>query len=616
MLIRLMSTHQNLNSKKMFRFFIPDFSPHKIMRRKIRDYLVNRQNPRRILSGNPFGANFAIAKFGLILFSLACLVVLGWPFKQNSVFAQKNIPVSNDKPAVTQDIFLRGETLYQKQCAVCHGPQGAADGKAAYLLNPKARDFRRDKFRLVSTTDMEATDEDLFTTITRGMPGSAMPPWKHLTEKDRWALVYYVRYLSEIKNYLKSGEITEEMPGKDIPWKLKAKMIDKKIPAENLINILSEPPVAEETRVRGRELFLTSCAGCHGLEGRGDGQQEQKDNLGYPVKPRDLTAGIFKGSSNSHDLYCRMIGGMPGSPMPSYAGALTTQQIWDLIHYVQTLTTPEAEAKARLHQITISSKKINSAINPDPFWEEWSKIEPASVGLTPLWWRDERVEKAEVKVVYNQDKMAIYLSWNDPTQDDDVVAMHAFSDGAAIQFSMKKDPPFFGMGNPQDPVYIWHWKAGWQNTPGGRKDVESRYPNIGSDWYPSDKHYQHGEKFDPKESSAKYQDPQFLTAWGSGNPVADVEKTKNAEQAVAEGLGTYKAYPAAATDVDANGVWKDGRWHVVFVRSLKALDKKDLQLKPGGKVSVAFAVWDGSTHDRNGQKSVSIWNELVIGGIK
>ena len=98
--------------------------------------------------------------------------------------------------------------------------------------------------------------------------------------------------------------------------------------------------------------------------------------------------------------------------------------------------------------------------------------------------------------------------------------------------------------------------------------------------------------------------------------MADVEKTKNAEQAVAEGLETYKAYPSAAADVDANCVWKDGQWHVVFVRSLKAADKKDLQLSGSKMVSIAFAVWDGSVHDRNGQKSVSIWNELLIGGIK
>src|SRR3989338_8152985 len=120
-----------------------------------------------------------------------------------------------EKPVLTKKIFKTGKALYEKQCAVCHGMTGAADGKAAYLLYPKPRDFARDKFRLVSTTNMQATDEDLFKTISQGMPGSAMPPWTALSTKDRWALVYYVRYLSEFENYKTTCEITEEMAGKE-----------------------------------------------------------------------------------------------------------------------------------------------------------------------------------------------------------------------------------------------------------------------------------------------------------------------------------------------------------------------------------------------------------------
>ena len=48
--------------------------------RKIRDTLQNRQNPRRILSYNPFGANFAIAKFGIILLLIACLLYPSYLF--------------------------------------------------------------------------------------------------------------------------------------------------------------------------------------------------------------------------------------------------------------------------------------------------------------------------------------------------------------------------------------------------------------------------------------------------------------------------------------------------------------------------------------------------------
>ena len=89
--------------------------------------------------------------------------------------------LSSAKPSVTPQIVEMGRRLYNKQCAVCHGPKGAGDGQAAYLLYPKPRDFTQNEFRLVSTSTMQATDEDLFLTITRGTPGSAMPSWETLT---------------------------------------------------------------------------------------------------------------------------------------------------------------------------------------------------------------------------------------------------------------------------------------------------------------------------------------------------------------------------------------------------------------------------------------------------
>jgi hypothetical protein len=35
-------------------------------------------------------------------------------------------------------------------------------------------------------------------------------------------------------------------------------------------------------------------------------------------------------------------------------------------------------------------------------------------------------------------------------------------------------------------------------------------------------------------------------------------------------------------------------------------------LVPGQTASVALAVWDGAHRDRNGQKQVSIWQDLVL----
>ena len=81
---------------------------------------------------------------------------------------------------------------------------------------------------------------------------------------------------------------------------------------------------------------------------------------------------------------------------------------------------------------------------------------------------------------------------------------------------------------------------------------------------------------------------------------------------MAKGLGTLTSRAPAMQRIQANGFWQDGRWQVVLHRPLAPNEEGDLRLKPGQQVSAAFAVWDGHAGDRNGQKSVSIWNTLQL----
>lgn len=500
-------------------------------------------------------------------------------------------------PQFSKEIFEHGKQIYQKQCAVCHGIEGGADGKAAYLLNPKPRNFISDKFRLVSTTNMEATDEDILKTISRGMPGSAMPSWAHLSMQDRWALVYYIRYLSEKSKFEKEGKDSQD-------WFQVEAMVHKKIDENNLIPVPEEPKVTPEDIVKGKEVFMASCAGCHGPEGKGDGGQKMVDNLGYSVRPRDLTAGIFKRDATSKELYYRMMAGLPGSPMPSYAGTFSQEQIWQLIHYVQSLSSPEIQEKIRLQVFSIKAQRMSEQISLDPLAECWAKAKGTFIPLTPLWWRDDRIEGFYLKALYDGERIAFYLTWEDPTLDDNVANVHAFSDGAAIQFSEEKDPPFFGMGDVKHPVVIWHWKSAWEKMGNERPDIETEYPHAAVDWYASQKNYEQGSPFEVKASETVLHDPQYLTGWGAGNPLSDPSKEESVEEATAEGLGTYQTQISQGDKVEAKGIWQDGKWHVVFV--------KPRQFKMDNSIRIAFALWDGSRGDRNGQKMISIWNELVL----
>lgn len=517
---------------------------------------------------------------------------------------------ASEKPVPTFELFTFGKTLYQKQCSACHGVSGQGDGKAAYLLYPKPRDFTRNEFRLVSTNDMTVTDEDLFKTISRGMPGSAMPSWEHLSERDRWALVYYVRYLAEEKAYRDRGEITEEMLKKEIPWEIVEKVIKKPIDPAAVVQVSKEPPVSPEAIQRGRELFVKGCAACHGLQGKGDGQQVMKDNLGLPLKPRDLTAGVFKAASSAEELYYRIAGGIPGTPMPGYQAAFTDEQIWDLIHYVQTLPEKGKEDRVRLKHNQIRVRKVEN-FDQNPLSDQWLRINPVFVSLTPLWWRNDRIEEVEVRAVHDGKKIGIHLVWVDATENAAVDAPQSFSDGAAIQLSGEEVPPFFAMGSPENAVTLWHWKAVWEKDKKAWSDIHSRYTNIGIDYYPSQKNYKKGNAFEAKRSKTRFHDPQYMTGWGAGNPLSNPKAGKTAEEAQAKGVGTFTTMAPKLEQVEASGIWKDGKWHLVFLRALHPAEKERLDFN-GNAVSIAFAVWDGEKKDRNGQKMISIWNQLQV----
>ena len=93
----------------------------------------------------------------------------------------------NPQPAAAATIEL-GEKLARANCLPCHGASFTGNGPAATALNPKPADW-------TSTRVQGQPDGDLFWKISNGR--GAMPPWKHLGEKDRWALIRFIRSLKK-----------------------------------------------------------------------------------------------------------------------------------------------------------------------------------------------------------------------------------------------------------------------------------------------------------------------------------------------------------------------------------------------------------------------------------
>jgi len=100
--------------------------------------------------------------------------------------------------AATPQSIQAGNTIFQKSCAVCHGPMGKGDGAIVASLKPEAT-------KPPNLTDAEwkhgSTDGEIFTVIHDGIgPKFEMKGQTgKLSDTDIWNVVNYVRSLGPKK---------------------------------------------------------------------------------------------------------------------------------------------------------------------------------------------------------------------------------------------------------------------------------------------------------------------------------------------------------------------------------------------------------------------------------
>jgi len=465
----------------------------------------------------------------------------------------------------------RGQALYTTHCAVCHGNEGAADGAAAYLLSPRPRDFTRGSFKIRSTaTGSLPTDQDLFRTITSGMAGTAMSAWNHLPDADRWALVDVLKTFSP--------RFREEGPGETVT--------------------IAEPP-ADLSRLvpAGKAAYEKyRCGDCHGAAGRGDGPSSAtlKDDTGVPIRPYDFTRpGRYKGGDAPQDVYRTFTTGFDGTPMPSFAFAIPEQDRWSIVAYVKSLSILEpAAARSPANGILEVSKVKKLPVEPDA--AAWESLAEYEIPLRPVWGRENTTPAVRVSAAADGKRLAVRMRWRDTSADLRMLRPEDFRDAAAVQFSLAGPDVTFAMGAREKPVNIWHWKADWQKDLAGREDIETVAPGMVVDLYP----FARGGAVDPL----------YLAGRAAGNPFSRANRASPIEDLNAGGIGTLTPQPLEGQNVGGKGVWSDGQWRVVFFRSLESNGREDARLEDG--IPVAFAVWNGSEGDRNGNKAFSIWYRL------
>lgn len=473
---------------------------------------------------------------------------------------------SRPMPPKTAELVEKGRTVYFRRCSFCHGLLGDGEGPAAKYLDPRPRDFTLGTYKFRTTQSGELpTDADLFRTVSRGLPGTAMQAFDSavikngLGEDDRWAVIAYIKTFAQ---EFDDPELDPIKTGKVVS-----------LPK-------NQPPFNAETVAKGKAVFeRAKCWECHGKLGRGDGQKsfDRKDDWGFPIRIRNVThPWKIKAGAEVEDIYMRFSTGISGTPMPSFVKALSEDDRWLMANFIKSL-----QHKPTSHQV-LKALRVDGDVPDSPESPAWAQAEPMDVRLAgqvvvaPRW-QNPSIDLVTVKAVYNGKEIAFLIEWDDPFQDTthdkgkefdpkdiakngainsyieavDMVPrkLKTFRDSVALQFAVKPPSgpkkPHFLRGEPSSPVNMWVWKADAKNA---------------------------------------------------------------AEESLARGWKQPpRAQPKEGQQVTAKAAWNQGRWAVVMKRPLTTGDRNDVQFARGAFIPMAVNAWDGSNGEHGLIMSLSTW---------
>jgi mono/diheme cytochrome c family protein len=488
--------------------------------------------------------SFSLKAGGLLMTAFGIILVSGGA--GGVTFAADTLPAGFKSgtlaPEPSADMIEAGKRVYFTKCVWCHGVDGGGDGPGADRLWPRPRNFNQGTFKIRHTASGELPlfdakkpvpgQNDLFETVTHGLPGSAMPPWEGiLTEEQRLQVLSFV-----------TTQLVKDR-----------KFTDTKSESQTVLQLGELKPIAasEESLKKGAELIVEKkCVECHGMEGRGDGNAfNLKDDWGFSIQPANWhKCWNFRGSRqdpyNVTNIFRTFSTGVNGTPMPSFADNTTVEERWHIANFVNSLCEREADGKPLQIDPLADKPKINFVLSAgvvegeipaDPENEMWTKRARRYVAMGGQITHKprnfvNRIDDIWVKALYNDQHLVFMFQWDDRTKsaaegklpwaptsvnidvkeqdpktgEEGSIAMHqnnytVYNDAIAVQTAVKwKElpspikPRYLWGSNEQFPVDILKWEAdgslrafkgtGWDKDFEERFNYEENIKVLHSEW--------------------------------------------------------------------------------------------------------------------------------------
>ncbi len=318
------------------------------------------------------------------------------------------------------------------------------------------------------------------------------------------------------------------------------------------IKIENAPPATEEIIKKGKELFrVAKCVECHGQHGRGNGKKAWRDDF------KDDWGYRIDPANYTYPWELRN-----GSSLKDIYRTITTGLSGTpMTSYQDSLSDEERWALAHFIKslqverrlgISLRLKKVESIpeSTDDPQWEslDWLDLPMAGQIIFEPRHFTPTITNVRVRGLYTEDKVAIMLEWVD------------------------KKPNKGDDGMPPDGI---------------RLQFPSKIPD-GSErpyFYMGDRRH-----------------PVNLWVWNAADNLG--------KEYIAKGPDTV--YSQQKQDVKAVGVYDDGLYRVIFVRSINTGDSEDIVFETGRFIPFAVTVYDGRLQEQGNKGVISAWYYIML----
>mgnify|MGYP001052828099 FL=1 len=228
-----------------------------------------------------------------------------------------------------------GAANFTRSCAPCHGESGLGDGPDASQMPISVAAIG------TAAVARPSTPAEWYTLVTQGDLERYMPPFRSMSDRERWDVIAYVYSFS----------------------------------------------ASPESIALGDELYQANCAQCHGSDGKGDGPMAA--NLSKT--PRDFTDQAFMAEYSAAAMFAVINQGIDPL-MPGYAGQLEEAQVWAITDFLRSLTfaaQPAAVEETEAEPTATSSTSTEEAYPEPAVTEESSQPvtsteESSQPAATPL----------------------------------------------------------------------------------------------------------------------------------------------------------------------------------------------------------------------------------------